>query len=112
MDIEQAREYALTIPGTTEDFPFGPDVLTFRIAGKIYMAIGLNSEEPKITVKLEPGFADEIREYYDEVRPAFHWNKKHWSDIYLRQIDDELVKEWIRRSYELVLSKLPKKIRE
>ncbi|MCE2615324.1 MmcQ/YjbR family DNA-binding protein [Phocaeicola oris] len=112
MDIEEVREYALTMPRVTEDLPFGPDVLTFRIGEKIFMAIGLDSEEPKITIKLEPDFAEELREHYDGVKPAFHWNKKHWSDIYLDHIDDELVKEWIKRSYDLVYSKLSRKIKE
>lgn len=85
---------------------------TFRVGGKIFMAIGLNAEEPKITVKLEPDFAEVLREHYDGVRPAFHWNKKHWSDICLEQVDDKQVKDWIQRAYNLVFSKLPKKVRE
>ncbi len=112
MNIEEARENALKLPWVTEDMPFGPDVLTFRVGGKIFMAIGLNAEEPKITVKLEPDFAEVLREHYDSVRPAFHWNKKHWSDICLEQADDKQVKDWIQRAYNLVFSKLPKKVRE
>ena len=53
-----------------------------------------------------------LREHYEGVRPAYHLNKTHWNDIYLDRIDDELTMQWIRQSYELVLSKLPKKLRE
>ena len=53
-----------------------------------------------------------MREHYDGVRSAYHLNKTHWNDIYLDRIDDELTKQWIRQSYELVLSKLPRKFRE
>ena len=63
-------------------------------------------------VKLEPEFGQSLREHYEGVRPAYHLNKTHWNDIYLDRIDDELTKQWIRQSYELVLSKLPKKLRE
>ena len=63
-------------------------------------------------MKLEPEFGQSLREHYEGVRPAYHLNKTHWNDIYLDVIDDELTKQWIRQSYELVLSKLPKKLRE
>jgi len=46
------------------------------------------------------------------VTPAWHWNKKHWSDVYYEQIEDTLVQEWIRESYLLVASKLPKAMRQ
>ena len=46
------------------------------------------------------------------VTPAWHWNKKHWSDVYYEQIEDALVQEWIKESYQLVASKLPKAIRQ
>ena len=62
MNIEEAREYVLKLPWVTEDMPFGPDVLAFRVGGKIFMAIGLNAEEPKVTVKLEK----KVREEYDK----------------------------------------------
>ena len=46
------------------------------------------------------------------VTPAFHWNKKHWSDVYYEQVEDTLVKAWIKESYHLVASKLPKAVRQ
>jgi predicted DNA-binding protein (MmcQ/YjbR family) len=92
--------------------PYGPDWLIFRIEGKIFLHIWLESPEPTCAVKLEPEFGQSLREHYEGVRPAYHLNKTHWNDIYLDVIDDELTKQWIRQSYELVLSKLPKKLRE
>jgi predicted DNA-binding protein (MmcQ/YjbR family) len=110
MDIEQVREYALTLPFATEDMPYGADWLIFRIGGKIFMHIWLEAPEPTCAIKLEPDFGMQLREHYNGVQPAYHLNKQHWNDIYLETIDDENVKEWIHRSYELVKSKLPKKI--
>ena len=112
MNIEDVREYALTLAGAKEDMPYGSDWLIFRIEGKIFLHIWLESPEPTCAVKLEPEFGQSLREHYDGVRPAYHLNKTHWNDIYLDRIDDELTKQWIRQSYELVLSKLPKKLRE
>jgi predicted DNA-binding protein (MmcQ/YjbR family) len=112
MNIEDVREYALMLAGANEDMPYGPDWLIFRIEGKIFLHIWLESPEPTCAVKLEPEFGLSLREHYEGVRPAYHLNKTHWNDIYLDRIDDELTKQWIRQSYELVLSKLPKKLRE
>ena len=38
------------------------------------------------------------------VTPAFHWNKKHWSDVYYEQLDNTQIEEWIKESYRLVAS--------
>ncbi len=119
MDIEQVREYTLSINGVTEDQPFGDDIITFRIEGKIFLCLWLGgglhdmkgNTEPRFALKLTPERNEELREHYSAVTPAWHWNKKHWSDVYYEQLDEKLVKEWIKESYELVVSKLPKAVK-
>ena len=37
MNIEQVREYTLSLYGVTEDQPFGDDIITFRLEGKIFV---------------------------------------------------------------------------
>ncbi len=113
MNIEEIREFALTLPATTEDMPFGPDWVVFRIGGKIYLFIALESDPARIAVKLKPELGEELREQYNCVRPAFHMNKVHWNDVFVENtVDDELIKAWIRHSYEQVRSKLTRKVRE
>ena len=112
MNIEDVREYALTLKGATEDMPYGPDWLVFRIGGKIFLHIWLESPEPTCAVKLLPEMGQQLRERYKGVCPAYHLNKAHWNDIYLEMMDDALVRQWICDSYRLVLSKLPKRLRE
>ena len=41
MNIEQLREYTLSLPGVTEDQPFGDDIITFRLEGKIFVCLWL-----------------------------------------------------------------------
>ncbi|MBQ0056445.1 MAG: MmcQ/YjbR family DNA-binding protein [Bacteroidales bacterium] len=41
---------------------------------------------------------DELREQFSAVTPAWHWNKKHWSDVYYEQLEDELLKGLIKES--------------
>ena len=119
MNIEQVREYTLSLLGVTEDQPFGDDILTFRLEGKIFVCLWLGGGEhdmrdfePRLALKLSPERNEELREQFSAVTPAWHWNKKHWSDVYYAQIDDTLVKEWIDESSHLVASKLPKALRQ
>ena len=120
MNIEQVRDYTLSLYGVTEDQPFGDDILTFRLEGKIFVCLWLgggkhdmkDSSEPRLALKLSPERNIELREQFSAVMPAWHWNKKHWSDVYYRQLENALVQEWIKESYLLVASKLPKTIRQ
>ena len=119
MNIEQVREYALSLYGVTEDQPFGDDIITFRLEGKIFVSLWLgggqddmNDASPRLALKLPPERNEELREKYSVVTPAWHWNKKHWSDVYFEVLDDEQVEGWMKESYRLVTSKLPKKLRQ
>ena len=112
MNIEEVREYALSLnPLVTEDL-FVKSWVSWRIAGKWFLLTNLDVPEPHVSVKMLPDVAIELRERYAGVGPAIHMNKANWSELYLNQLDDDFVKEQIRASYDLVVSKLPKKIRE
>lgn len=112
MNIEEVREYCLTLPYVTED-EFCPEVITFRIEGKWFLMMWLEAPEPRVAVKCDPAMAIELRERYRGVEPAYHMNKKMWNDLYLeRDLDEEEIRKWIRHSYEEVAKKLPKSIRQ
>ena len=119
MNIEQVRDYALSLKGVTEDQPFGDDNITFRIEGKIFMCLWLGdnnleseSYQPRFAIKLSPERNEELRAQNTAVTPAWHWNKKHWSDIFYSSLPDESVMAWIQESYLLMVAKLPKAIRQ
>lgn len=113
MNVEDVRLFAISLNGVTEDMPFGDDLVTFRIEGKIFLALSLDVEYPHLTLKLLPERNEEMRGLYSEITPAWHWNKIHWSDIaYSGGFPDTMLKELIVESYSLVISKLPRKIRD
>ena len=119
MNIEQIREYTLSLYGVTEDQPFGDDVLTFRLEGKIFACLWLGggehdmkNSEPRIALKLSPDRNIELREQFSAVTPAWHWNKKHWSDVCYEQMEASQIEALIMESYQLIVSKLPKAIRQ
>ena len=117
MNIEDVREYTLSIYGVTEDQPFGDEIITFRIEGKIFVCLWLGggkhdmkNAEPRFSLKLLPERNEILRERYSTITPAWHWNKMHWSDVYYEDMDEDVVKSLIKESYLLVVSKLPKSI--
>ena len=111
MDIESVREYCLSLPHATEDFPFDETTLAFRIGGRIFAMIDLERTE-WFVLKCNPDMAIELREKYAEIAPAWHMNKRHWNQINLfGYLSEELICSLIRHSYSLVLQKLPKALR-
>lgn len=112
MNIEELREYCLSIRLATEDMPFKDEYLMFRVYNKWFAVIPLNDPELKVCLKCDPDEAIELRERYNSVSPAWHFNKKYWNTIVLNEdMDDQTVKHWIRHSLNEVISKLPKKLR-
>lgn len=111
MNIESVREYCLSLPHATEDFPFDETTLAFRIGGRIFAMIDLERTE-WFVLKCNPDMAIELREKYAEISPAWHMNKRHWNQINLfGYLSEELVCSLIRHSYSLVVQKLPKALR-
>ena len=111
MNIESAREYCLSLPQVTEDFPFDETTLVFRIGGKIFAMLDLENTE-WFVLKCQPEYAIELRERYPDIAPAWHMNKKHWNQLNLYgNLPDDLVQTLIQHSYDEVVKKMSKKQR-
>lgn len=112
MNIEELRTYCLQKPGATEGLPFGEDTLVFKAGEKIFLLISL-LESNRFNAKCDPERAIELREEYDEIRPGYHMNKKHWNTIYMDgRLTYKQLQEIIDHSYDLVFKSLPKKKQE
>ncbi|MDR0506136.1 MAG: MmcQ/YjbR family DNA-binding protein [Dysgonamonadaceae bacterium] len=113
MNIEELHEYCLSIKGVTDCFPFDDVSLVMKVLGKMFALIPLDNPELQITLKCAPELAVELRERYNCVEPAFHFNKTYWNSIYPnRDMPDSEVKRWIHHSVDEVIKKLPKRIRD
>ena len=111
MNIEEFRDFCLSLPGATEELPFGPDTLVFKVGGKIFALTSLQTFA-SFNVKCDPERAVELREQFDYVRPGFHQNKKHWNTIVVGA-GATLAQQraWLTHSYELVRASLPRAVR-
>lgn len=110
MDVEAARIYCLTKKGVTEEFPFGPGTLVFKVMGKMFALVGLENVPFQISLKCDPDRVPELREEYDGlIVGAYHMNKKHWNTVFAKTLPPALVRELIDHSYDLVVNGLTKK---
>jgi predicted DNA-binding protein (MmcQ/YjbR family) len=109
MDLAEFREYCLTKPGASEETPFGPDVLVFKVRGKMFALAALDEVPAAVNLKCDPDLALDLRDRYEQVRPGYHMNKKHWNTVEIESgILDVDLRKMIDHSYELVIEKLPK----
>jgi predicted DNA-binding protein (MmcQ/YjbR family) len=102
MNIEELREYCLSLPGVTEHFPFDETTLVFKVNGKMFALTDL--EGPlSVNLKCDPELALELREKYPSVKPGYHMNKQHWNTVEIDgTISDRLIIGWIDHSYEMI----------
>ena len=113
MHVDTFRDYCLTKASVTEETPFGPDHLVFKVRGKMFALLALDEVPSSCNLKCDPDRALELRDRYEQVRPGYHRNKKHWNTVELGTgIPDAEVRKMIDHSYELVVQSLPKKERE
>ncbi|MDY2642318.1 MAG: MmcQ/YjbR family DNA-binding protein [Mediterranea sp.] len=112
MDVETLRSYCLALPMASEDFPFDETTLVFRVKGKIFAMIDLE-DTTWFVLKCDPDYALDLRDRYEDIQGAWHMNKRHWNQINLfGSLSDSLIESLIRHSYALVVSKLPKRMKE
>ncbi|MCM1028848.1 MAG: MmcQ/YjbR family DNA-binding protein [Pseudoflavonifractor sp.] len=111
MDIEQVRDYCLSKPQATEDMPFGPEYVVYRIGGKIFCGLALVLGSV-VQLKWSPDEFDEVIDRYPYVTQAWHWHKRHMIqvDLAASPVADKVVKSLIDRAYDYVRGRLPRRV--
>ncbi|MBB6004608.1 MmcQ/YjbR family DNA-binding protein [Arcicella rosea] len=110
MNIEEFRDFCLSLKGVTEELPFGPDTLVYKVMGKMFALTGLDSELFTVNLKCDPDRAIQLREDFHYIIPGYHMNKKHWNTVNADIASTVQVKELTEHSYQLVVASLPKKV--
>ena len=114
MDIIDVRAYTLSLPLVEECQPFGDDAVVYKVGGRMFMCYVLEHTE-RVAVKCNPDRAIALRdEYLSAITPAWHFNKRHWNDIYFERLPRKIVEREIRHSYLTVIREnvTPKALRE
>ncbi len=109
MTAEQLRAACLAHNGAAEEFPFGPETSVFKVAGKMFALSALGSDSLRVSLKCDPGLAEQLRDAYDAIGPGYHLNKRHWNTVVVAGVDRRLLVDMIEDSYDLVVAALPRK---
>jgi predicted DNA-binding protein (MmcQ/YjbR family) len=113
VDLATVRRWCTAHAGATEEHPFGPGVLVTKVGGRMFALVGEDDEPLTISLKVEPEIGEALRASYDGVAPGYHLNKRHWITVTLDgSVTDDEVRMWIEDSYDLVVAKLPRRVRE
>lgn len=112
MTVEAIREYCIRKKGVTEEFPFDNETLVFKVMGKIFLLMNINSVDISVNLKCDPELAVQWREQYESVQPGYHMNKKHWNTVWWAgEFSDKTFYEMIDHSYHEVTKGMTKKLR-
>lgn len=111
MNTEEVRQYLLSKPGSSENYPFNISVPVFKVGDKMFALINVHEPERlSINLKHYKEKNELLREIFNEIQPGYHMNKTHWNTVYLDgNLEEKFIKELIDTSYDIVFKSLTKK---
>lgn len=113
MRYDWLDEYLLSKKGVTKDLQTDWNWVRYHIGGKMFAAVCLEWQDNKpyyITLKLDPAEGDFLRTQYEDIVPGYYMNKTHWNSVKPDgNVPDDLLKDLLDKSYELVLHGFSKK---
>ncbi len=112
MDTNEILDYCQQKKGVEETFPFNPETLVLKVAGKMFALIPLEKQPLVISLKTDPEWSAELREQYPQIQGAYHMNKTHWNSVVCEGLKKELIFKLVDHSYDLVVKSLTKNKRE
>lgn len=108
--LDLVRNHCLSKFACTEDFPFDQSTLVFKVGGKMFALIDVDTPD-YINLKCNPEYSAELQADYASITPGFHMNKKHWISVGLHgELDHSMLLKLIDDSYQLVYQSLTKKV--
>jgi predicted DNA-binding protein (MmcQ/YjbR family) len=112
-ELDAVTAYLLSKPGVTEERPFGPDTLVYKVMGKMFALLAWEATPLRVNLKCDPEHAMVLREIYPAVLPGYHMNKRHWNTVVLDgSIPEDEIRAMVDESYDLVVAGLKKSDRD
>lgn len=116
MNIEEYRDFCLTVRGAAESMPFDESTLVYKVMGKMFTYASIVPHEGRYegqllaNMKCDPERSAELMERYEGIFWGPYSDKKYWITVSLESdVPDGLIRELIRHAVDEVIRKLPKK---
>ncbi len=112
MEFDDINNICLSMKGAYLEFPFDETTAVYKVGGKMFCFVDINSFPLMFNLKCQPEYSLELQEKYPFISPGYHMNKKHWITLISEDSsNDAICKELIHNSYTLVFAKLSKQIK-
>ena len=107
MNLPDLIALCLSLPDVEETTPFGPDVLVYKVHGKIFALTQPDGFPVTVNLKCDPARSEILREAHPgKIVPGYHMNKRHWNTLTLDgSLPTKLITELVQHSYQLVAPK-------
>ncbi|NWN87853.1 MAG: MmcQ/YjbR family DNA-binding protein [Micrococcaceae bacterium] len=107
-----ARARAESLPGVSNGQPFTESLDVYKVADKVFLIVTDDPDELIITIKADPDHGDALRQDYPTIIPGRYLDNEHWVSVGAGSgISEDLGKDLVDDSYELVRESLPQKDR-
>lgn len=111
MNIEELREYCISMEGVTEKTPFGKfarryeSILVFYIRGHMFCMADMD-DFTSVTVKADPEVVEELKMTRSSVSSHRNMSARHWIRLNLNgDVSDREIYDLIKTSYAIVKAK-------
>lgn len=107
MNVEDFRNFCLSLPGSREKMPFqafkaAQSILAFYVGGKIFCYFDLEKFD-SCTIKCRPEMIDELKARYTAVGDPYNMSHKYWISIHFNEdMPDKKIEDMVSESYEIV----------
>ncbi|MDR2870446.1 MAG: MmcQ/YjbR family DNA-binding protein [Deferribacteraceae bacterium] len=107
---EEIHDYLLSLPHAECIYKEDWECFLYKLDAKFFALMTHNEPVAAVSLKCKPERSIELRAAFKEVTAGYHLNKTHWNTITIENtLDEELMKELMRHSYELIFASLTKK---
>lgn len=107
MNVEELRDFCLSLPDCSEKMPFqafkaAKSILAFYVGGKIFCYFDIDKFY-SCTIKCRPEMIDELKARYTAVGDPYNMSHKYWISIHFSEdMPDKMIKDMIAESYGIV----------
>ena len=114
MNVEEIRDYCLSLGEDVEEkMPFGAfkhasGVLVFYVCGHMFCFFDCDNLGI-VTLKCQTERIDELKDNYDCIGKPHNESPKYWIGVDATNAPNELFRQWIKNSYDIVKAKYSSK---
>lgn len=107
-------DYCQSFQGVVKEFKEEWQATRYMVGGKMFALQGKdNTGKSIITLKLNPGNGDILRQQFEDIIPGYYMNKMHWNSVYMDgAVPADILRDMISESYTILFNSLTKKMRD